>query len=141
MIESKPPLPKPPFSREGTPFLCESTVEELEEIIPTMGAQGPNPLTSPIPVRVEEQNEVNERRALATSTTPIYYDLITTDPKNILLLAETQDHLVDFNQQITSDSPKIFASGNLSVPGKGITRIWVQAVTGTGTLRILVFKR
>jgi hypothetical protein len=140
-IYSKPPLPQDPFTREGIPLFPSNLADELEEIIPTMGAQGPNPLTSPIPVRVEEQNEVNERHAIPTTTTPTYYDLVTTDPKDILLLAESQDHLVDFNQQITTDSPKIFASGNLKVPGKGITRIWAQTVTSTGTLRILVFKR
>jgi hypothetical protein len=142
-IYSKPPTPEPPFTREGTPLFPSCIADELEEIIPTMGAQGPNPLTSPIPIRVEEQYEINERRAITTNNTaPVHYDVITTEPKTILVVADGADHYVDFNQQISSDSPKIFNGGSLSITSKGVTRIWAQTVSASSsTLRILVFKR
>jgi hypothetical protein len=140
-VYSKPPKQRDPFSADTTPLFPASLADELEEIIPTMGAQVPNSLTSPEPIRVEEQNEVNERHAMPTSTTQTYYDLVTSNPKEILLIAEGADTLVDVNQQVTSDSPKIFANGNLTLPGKRVQRIWAQTVAGTGTLRILVFQR
>lgn len=105
-----------------------------------MGAQPSSRIPEKV-VKVEEQYEVAERRAIATSTTPVYYDIITVDPKQILLIAEGDDHLVDFNQAITADSPKIFASGTLSITAKGAVRIYAQTITTTGTLRILVMKR
>ena len=135
--------PYRPFQPQQTPFLPDSIVEDLEENIATMGAQGPKDYTpGPTPIRVEEQYEVNERYALATSTTPAYYDIKTTEPKEILLVADGADHYVDFNMQITSDSPKIFNGGSLSITSKGVIRIWAQTVTAANsTLRILVFKR
>jgi len=136
--------PYKPFQPQPTPFLPESTVETLEENIATMGAQGPKDYTpGPTPVRVEEQYEVNERYALATNnTTPVYYDVKTTESKEILLVADGADHYVDFNMQISSDSPKIFNGGSLSITSKGVIRIWAQTVSAaTSTLRILVFKR
>jgi len=140
---SKPPILKPPFTADSTPLFPASLADELEEIIPTMGAQGPTPLTSEKPIRVEEQYEVNERRALATNnTTPVYYDVITTEPKEILLVADGADHFVDFNDQISSDSPKIFSGGSLTITSKGVIRIWAQTVSApSSVLRILVFKR
>lgn len=134
--------PYRPFQQEQTPFSLESTAELLEEIIPTMGAQEPNPLTSEKPIRVEEQYEVNERYAMATATTPDFYDIKTTGPKQILLIADGADHYVDFNQQISGDSPKIFNGGSLTTTAKGVTRIWASTVSASSsTLRILVFKR
>ena len=108
-----------------------------------MGAQGPKDYTpGPTPIRVEEQYEVNERYALATTTTPAYYDVKTTEPKEILLVADGADHYVDFNQQISADSPKIFSNTALTIKTRGTIRIWAQTVSASsGTLRILVFKR
>jgi hypothetical protein len=131
---------KAPFIPERIPIFDKTIADFLTEVIPGMGATPPPPVTA-IPVAVEEQYEVAERKAVSTSTTPVYYDVLTVDPKQILLIAETQDHFVEFNSQISADSPKIFASGSMSLTAKGITRIWMQAVTGTGTIRILVFKR
>jgi len=141
-VTSKTPGKKAPFTQDTTLLFSSALAEELEENIPTMGAQGPQPNTSEKPIRVEEQYEVNERKALATTTTPYYYDVITTGPKEILLVADGADHYVDFNDQITSDSPKIFNGGSLSITSKGVTRIWVQTVSASSsTLRVLVFKR
>lgn len=134
--------PYNPFQQEKPPISSESIADELEEIIPTMGAQGPIPLTSEKPIRVEEQYEVNERYALTTGQTPVYYDVNTTEPKQILLIADGADHYVDFNQQISSDSPKVFSDGSLTITSKGVIRIWAQTVSAaSSTLRILVFKR
>ena len=136
--------PYKPFQPQSTPFLAESTVKTLEENIDKMGAQGPKDYTpGPTPIRVEEQYEVNERKALTTNnTTPVYYDVITTDSKEILLVADGADHYVDFNDQISSDSPKIFNGGSLSITSKGVIRIWAQTVSAANsTIRILVLKR
>jgi len=134
--------PYSPFQKEQPPFSLESRADELDEIIPAMGIQEPVPLTSEKPIRVEEQYEVTERQALATTPTADFYDLVTTDAKEILLIADGADHFVDFNQQPTANSPKIFSGGSLAIPGKGISRIWAQTVTAANsTLRILVFKR
>jgi hypothetical protein len=134
--------PYQPFQPEPIPFSLSSIADQLQEIIPTMGAQGPTPLTSEKPIRVEEQYEVNERYALPTSLTPSYYDVKTTEPKTILLVADGADQYVDFNQQISTDSPKIFNGGSLSTTSKGVVRIWAQTVTAAAsTLRILVLKR
>ena len=140
LIGAMPRQPSYPFEPEPLPEITPTMADYLESVTPGMGATPP-PAIPIEPVAVEEQYQVSERRALSTSTTPIYYDILTPGPKQILLIAETNDHLVDFNQQITADSPKIFASGSLSFTAKGLTRIWAQTVTATGTLRILVFKR
>ena len=135
--------PYRPFQPQSTPFLLESIVETLEENIDKMGAQGPKDYTpGPTPVRVEEQYEINERHAIATSQTATYYDVVTAGPKEILVVADGADHYVDFNMQITSDSPKVFNGGSLSITSKGVMRIWVVTVSASSsTLRILVFKR
>jgi hypothetical protein len=134
----EPPV-KEPFKPESPELLSQELAKIADGMIPSMGAE-PASLIKPKPTLVEEQYQPSERRALDTSTTETHYDLLTPDPKQILLIAETQDHFVDFNRSITDDSPKIFASGSLSMTGKGIVRIYTKTVTGTGTLRILVFK-
>ena len=134
------PQVKEPFKPEPPPIFSRHVADELDSLIPKMGAE-PSSRIPVKPIAVEEQYEVAERRAIATTTTETYYDIITPEPKQILLIAETVDHYVDFNRHITSDSPKIFASGTLSITAKGAVRIYVQAVSATGTLRILVMKR
>ena len=137
--------PYKPFQPQQTPFLPESTVEELEDNVWKMGNMSkPQDYTDgPNPVRVEEVYEVQERYAMATNkTTPVYWDLQTNNPKEIILQADGADHFVDFNQQITTDSPKVFSGQSLTVKTRGTIRIWAQTVSAsTGTLRILVFKR
>jgi hypothetical protein len=97
----------------------------------------------PTPVRIEEVFEVQERHALITNkTTMVYWDLQTNEPKQILVQADGADHFVDFNRQITTDSPKVFSGTNLTVKTRGTIRIWAKTVSAdTGVLRILVFKR
>jgi hypothetical protein len=138
---SKPQPQQPPFTPEPTLFSTSSMADELEENIPTMGAQGPNPNISEKPVRVEQEFEYSERRSFPTTTTPAYYDVQTTNPKIIRIIAEGDDHLVDFNDQISTDSPKIFKSTYQDFTAKGVTRIWFQANATSGTIRILVFKQ
>lgn len=134
------PRVREPFKPEPPPVFSEQAAEELNSLIPSMGAEPSSRVQEQI-TRVEEQYEVAERRAIATTTTETYYDIITPQPKQVLLIAETVDHFVDINQHVTADSPKIFASGTMSITAKGAVRIYVHAVTGTGTLRILVMKR
>ena len=133
MPELFPPNSSPPFSPERA--------AELSEVIPVMGNEEPIPYTSEKPIRVEEQYELNERKALAITTTPIYYDILTEGPKRILAVADGADMYIEFNRQIDGDSQKIFNGSSLSITSKGITRIWAQAVIGTGTLRLTIFKR
>jgi len=135
----EPPQILPPFTRPAEPLSDPKHVAVLETLLPAPVAV-PFPTPAPPPTRVEEQYEPSERKSISTSTTDIYYDIITANPKQILIIAETQDHLVDFNQPTTTDSPKVFSSGSLSMTGKGIRRIYAKTTTGTGTLRILVFK-
>jgi negative regulator of sigma E activity len=133
--------PRGPFE-ENSPIFSLATAELLNDTIPPMGVSQPASIAPPSPpVNVEEQYEYTERRAFTTSTTPQYYDLQTANPKEILLIAETDDHFVEFNRQIDGDSPKIFASGSLSLTGKAISRVWFQAANSAGKLYIIVFKR
>jgi autotransporter translocation and assembly factor TamB len=136
--------PYKPFQPQQTPFLPESIVEDLEENIWKMGNMSkPKDYTDgPTPVRVEELYDVQERHALTTNkTTPVYWDLQTNEPKKIILQADGADHYVDFNQQITTDSQKIFSNTSLTIKTRGTIRIWAKTVSAdTGTLRILVFK-
>jgi len=137
--------PYKPFQPQHTPFLPDSVVEELEDNIWKMGNMSkPKDYTDgPTPVRIEEVYDVQERYSLTTNkTTPVYWDLQTNDPKEITVQADGADHYVDFNQQITSDSPKVFSNTSLTIKTRGTIRIWAQTVSASsGTLRILVFKR
>jgi len=136
--------PYRPFQPPPTPFLPESIVEDLEGNIWKMGNMSkPKDYTDgPTPVRIEEVFEVQERHALATNkTTPVYWDLQTNHPIQITVQADGADHYVDFNRQITTDSPKVFSNRSLTVKTRGTIRIWAKTVSAdTGTLRILVFK-
>ena len=139
--------PYKPFQPENLPFLPEDTVGILEENIWKMGANStPRDDTDGVtPVRVEEQYEVHERHAMpftyTVPATPNYWDLQTNDPKKVLLIADGADVFVDFNRQISSDSPKIFNGDNLTITAKRTTRIWAEGVSGNGTLRMVIFKR
>lgn len=106
-----------------------------------MGAEIEFPYPAPPPpLRVEEQYEPSERAALTTTTTDKTYKIQTADPKQILLVAETQDHIIEFNRVTDSDSLKIFAKGSLAMTGKGIYEIHYKTATGTGTLYLRVWK-
>lgn len=134
--------PSPQPFIQGTPVFSSSTAQLLNDTIPELGPSGPPTIAPPAPPQaVEEQYEYAERRKFSTSTTPQYYDLLTQNPKEILIIAETVDHYVEFNRQIDDDSPKVFSSGSLSLTAKGITRVWYQATSGTGSIYIIVFKR
>ena len=137
--------PYKPLQPQTTPFLPSSMVEELEDNIWKMGNMNkPQDYTDgATPVRIEEVYQVQERYAMPTNkTTPVYWDLQTNNPVEIQLQADGADHFVDFNQQITSDSPKVFSGTTLIYKTRGTIRIWAQTVSAsTGTLRILVFKR
>jgi hypothetical protein len=76
---------------------------------------------------------------LVTSTTQTFYDIKTADPKQILLIAESQDHLVEFDRSVDDLSTKIFASGSLAMTGKGVKRIYTKTTTGTGKLYIRIW--
>jgi hypothetical protein len=76
---------------------------------------------------------------LVTSTTEAHYDIKTADPKQILLIAESQDHLVEFDRSVDDLSTKIFASGSLAMTGKGVRRIYAKTTTGTGKLYIRIW--
>ena len=132
-----------PFTPEREPLLSPLVIGTLEENISKMGAQGPRDRTGgQTPVRVEEQYELDERRALSfTNTAPSYYDLITSEPKQVLLIADGADVYFDLNRQISSDSPKIFNGGSFTATARNTTRIWFQGVSTSGTLRLVVFKR
>jgi hypothetical protein len=137
-------VPYDPFQPERTLFLPSSEIAQLEENIWKMGPDAnPKDYTDgPKPVRVEEQYEIHERHAMAfTNTAPTYWDIVTVDPKQYLLIADGADLYFDLNSQISSDSPKIFSGGSFTGTAKGTTRVWVQGVSTTGTLRIVVFKR
>ncbi len=131
--------PRYPFEPEPVLLHRDQTAQELQEIIPGPIA-APFPTLAEAPQRVEEQYEVAERFAMSTSTTEKHYDINTRAPKQILLIAETVDHLIDWNRPIDSNSPKIFSSGSLSQTGKGVRRIYAKTTSGTGTLYIVVFK-
>lgn len=137
IVTYEKPFPQIPFEPEPMPITSRNVETELAQIFPSPAKPELRP---PEPMAVEEQYEPAERAALSTSTTEKSYEIITPNPKQILLIAEDQDHLVDFNRPTDASSPKIFSSGSLSMTAKGVRRIFAKTVTGTGTLRILVFK-
>lgn len=136
----KPPI-KEPFKPEPPDLFSSKHADQLSKLIPAMGAELPAIYPAPPPpLRVEEQYEPSERAALPSTTTDKTYKILTPDPKQILLVAETQDHIVEFNRVTDSDSLKIFAKGSLAMTGKGITEIHYKAATATGTLYVRVWK-
>jgi len=136
----KPPI-REPFKPEAPDLFSSKTAQELVNIIPTMGAEVPIPVPGkPAPLAVEEQYEPSERAALPSTTTDQTYKIQTADPKQILIIAETQDHIIEFNRVTDADSTKIFAKGSLAMTGKGVTEIHYKTTTGTGTLYIRVWQ-
>jgi hypothetical protein len=136
--------PYRPFQPERIKTLDPGVISELEDSIWKMGPGSvPKDYTDgPKPVRVEEQYEIHERHALPfTNTAPSYWDIVTVEPKQYLLIADGADVFFDLNRQISTDSPKNFNGGSFTGTAKGTSRIWVQGVTSSGTLRIVVFKR
>lgn len=127
-----------PFKPTPEPLFTPEQARYLDEVIPQ-----PFPLPAPrIPVKptpVEEQYELTERFAMVTSTTEKGYKLMTAEPKQILLQAEDNDHLVEFNRVTDENSTKIVAGGNLTLVGKGVKEIRAKTTTGTGKLRIRVW--
>ena len=133
-----PPITEP--FRPETPDLFSSQIaNQLQKIIPPMGALLP-PAVTVKPLAVEEQYEPSERAALASTTTDQTYKIATRDPKQILIIAETQDHFIEFNRVTDGDSTKIFAKGSLAMTGKGITEIHYKTSTATGVLYLRVWK-
>jgi len=136
----KPPT-REPFKPEAPDLFSRKTAEELTAIIPTMGAEIPIPVPGkPPPLQVEEQYEPSERAALASTTSDQTYRIQTSDPKQILLIAETQDHIVEFNRVTDADSTKLFAKSSFAMTGKGVTEIHYKTTTGTGTLYIRIWQ-
>jgi hypothetical protein len=145
LLTADPPFIPDPFRTDLFPRLeeewgTEQQAQAVDALIPAPASITPPP-PQVLPTPVEEQYVISERQAIGTSTTMNWYDIITPEPKQILLIAESNDHFVDFNTPISTNSPKIFASGSLSMTGKGVKRIYIQTVTGTGTLRIVVWSR
>jgi len=93
------------------------------------------PLTS-----VEEQYQLQERKALAVDTGGQNYPITTTSPKVVTLIADGCDMYID-TAAIGADSPKILNSASISFTLKGAaTTIYAKAVSGSGTLYIMVYK-
>jgi len=98
------------------------------------------PPVLPVTVSVEEQYQLQERKALSVDTGGQSYTITTSEPKVVTLIADGTDMQVDI-QAITSDSPKLVDGASLSFTLKGAaTTIYAKAVTGSGTLYIMVFK-
>jgi len=133
------PFPQYPFEPEPTPKFTREQATELDTLIPPMKVTPPPRIPAVKPTPVEEQYEPTERFVMATTTTEKSYDLFTADPKSILLIAEDQDHIVEFNRPTDDHSTKIFAKGSLAMTGKGIRQIRAKTVTSTGKLYIRVW--
>jgi hypothetical protein len=137
--------PYRPFQPERIHTLDPAAVPELEKNIWVMGNNDkPVDYTDGVkPLRVEEEFVWHERHALATNNaTPTYWDVQTNEPRVILVTADGDDIFIDFNRQISTDSPKVFNKSSLSTTARGLTRIWAQNVTvASAVLRIVVLKR
>jgi len=91
---------------------------------------------------VEEQYQLQERKALAVTDVESSYTITTSEPKVVTLIADGCDMQVD-TQAITGDSPKLVDGASLSMTLKGVaTTIYAKApgAGDTGTLYIMVFK-
>ncbi len=137
IIQYEKPVEEP-FVPSPQPLLSSEQAHDLEEVIPQPWPLPP-PRIPPKPTLVEEQYAPAERMVLATSTTEVFYEIKTAEPKQILLIAETNDHLVEFNRSVDDLSTKIFAGGSLAMTGKGVRRIYAKTVTGTGKLYIRIW--
>lgn len=90
-------------------------------------------------VSVEEQYQLAERKALAVTTTENDYPITSDEPKVVTLIADGCDMQVD-KVSITADSPKLIDRASLSMTLNGeATTIYAKAVSGSGTLYIMVF--
>ena len=127
-----------PFLPTPEPLFTPEQARYLNEVIPQPWPLPP-PRIPPKPTIVEEQYAPTERMVLVTSTTAVFYDIKTAEPKQILLIAETSDHLVEFDRNIDDLSTKIFASGSLAMTGKGVRRIYAKTTTGAGKLYIRIW--
>ena len=89
----------------------------------------------------EEQYELKERKALAVTTGGESYAITSSEPKVATLIADGCDMQVD-TTTISADSPKLKDgfSMSLTLAGKATT-IYAKAVSGSGTLYIVVFTR
>lgn len=91
-------------------------------------------------ISVEEQYQLVERKALAVTTGGEDYEIQESEPKVVTLIADGADMQVD-TTTISTDSPKLVARASLSITLDGqATTIYAKAVTGSGTLYILVFQ-
>jgi len=127
-----------PFLPPPEPLFTPKQASYLNEVIPEPWPLPP-PRIPPKPTIVEEQYAPTERMVLITSTTQTFYDIKTAEPKQILLIAEDQDHLIEFNRSIDENSTKIFAKGSLAMTGKGVNRIYAKCVSGSGKIYIRVW--
>lgn len=127
-----------PFKPSPPPLFSPKHARELDLIIPQPWPLPP-PTIPPKTTLVEEQYAPTERFVMSTSTTEKYYDIKTAEPKQILLIAETEDHMIEFDRTIDDHSTKIFAKGSLAMTGKGIRRIHAKTTSGTGKLYIRVW--
>jgi len=127
-----------PFIPPPEPLFTQKQAKELSEIIP-QSFPLPPPRIPPKPTVVEEQYAPTERFVMVTSTTQKFYDIKTAEPKQILIIAEDQDHLIEFDRTIDDHSTKIFEKGSLAMTGKGVRRIYAKTVTGTGKIYIRVW--
>jgi len=132
------PFPQYPFEPEPIPILSQHEEALLSQVYPPRPVP---PLRPPEPTPVEEQYEPAERVTLSTSTTEVFYDIITPEPKAILIMAYDADHYVEFNRPTDDNSTILKADGSLTITGKGIRRIYTKTTTGTGRLHIRVWKR
>lgn len=90
--------------------------------------------------RVEEQYQLRERKALAVDTSGQKYEVTTAKPKVVTLIVDGADMQVD-TAAIGADSPKFIDGSSLSMTLKGaITTIYAKAVSGSGTLYIMVYR-
>ena len=94
--------------------------------------------TLPTPL-FEEQYELKERKALAVTTGGESHAITTDEPKVVALISDGADIQVD-TTTISADSPKIKdgASFSFTLAGQATT-IYAKAVSGSGTLYIVVF--
>ena len=139
VILGEKPFPQCPFEPEPVPRFTEKEATELDALVPSMKAIPPPHIPIVKPTPVEEQYEPTERFVMSTTTTEKSYDIVTAEPKQILFIAEGEDHIIEFNRATDEYSTKIFAKGSLAMTGKGVRQIRAKTTTGTGKLYIRVW--
>ena len=91
-------------------------------------------------VSVEEQYQLVEREALAIDTDGDSYAIVATSPKVACIIVKGCAMNVDI-AAISADSPEFVDGGTFSFTLDGVaTTIYAKAVSGSGTLFIMVFK-